>query len=30
MLVNLQAIREEYSIPSAFSVYKEWLLNGRP
>lgn len=27
MLVSLQAIREEYSIPSAFSAYKEYLLN---
>lgn len=27
MLVSLQAIREEYSIPSAFSVYKEYLLH---
>ena len=27
LLVSLQAIREEYSIPSAFSVYKEFLLS---
>ncbi len=27
MLVSLAAIQEEYSIPSAFSVYKEYLLN---
>ena len=27
MLVSLTAIREEYSIPSAFSVYKSWLLD---
>ncbi len=29
LLVSLQAIRENYSIPSAFSAYKEYLLSRR-